>query len=230
MSADLFNSLLKESLNECNVKVDSTIETTKTMPSDTDIPVCLITGEPLVDKYITLACNHRFNYIPLTNERRQWIGNYKNGSYCYEEKISKNQQMVCPYCRSVTNGILPWFSEVNGVKTVKTNWVNWPKKHWYLRNKCLYKFSSGKRKGECCGKGSYNLFCSSHERFKDRYDEKGNLLVKPKKVKTNVFSCMHILSRGKRKGCCCCRNARARTQQSTGLILYHCSNHYKYYM
>ena len=44
MSADLFNSLLKESLNECNVKVDSTSES---MPSDTNIPVCLITGEPV---------------------------------------------------------------------------------------------------------------------------------------------------------------------------------------
>ena len=29
---------------------------------------CLITQMPLSDNYITLECNHKFNYLPLYNE------------------------------------------------------------------------------------------------------------------------------------------------------------------
>jgi hypothetical protein len=136
--------------------------------------------------------------------------------------------MVCPYCRTVTDGILPWFNEVNGKTIVKSSGVNWPKKHWYLKNKCLYTFASGIKKGKCCDKGAFGLFCSQHEKYKDRYDNNGTLIVKPKKGA--VFSCMHVLARGKRKGCLCGKKARARTQENTGLILYHCSSHCKYYV
>ena len=33
-----------------------------------DDKVCLITNEKLTDNYITMACKHKFNYIPLINE------------------------------------------------------------------------------------------------------------------------------------------------------------------
>ena len=91
-SSDLFNSLLQESLKEENFKMEE---------QNNSDNVCLITGEPLTDKYITLVCNHTFNYIPLMNERGQWIKNYKNNSYCYKNKINLNTQLVCPYCRTV---------------------------------------------------------------------------------------------------------------------------------
>jgi len=261
MSAELFNSLLKESLNEFNVKVkdipnantslnniDDIMDDNIIIENDNDNDnenenededeinetedVCLITGEPLHEKYITLSCNHSFNYIPLMKERLQWVQNYKNKGYCYSNKISMNVQTVCPYCRSVTDGILPLFDKVNGVDIEKIKWINWPKKNWYLRKKCVYKFASGKKKGECCGKGALGLFCSQHERYKDRYDENGNLIKKPKnKCKDKaMYSCMHIVSRGKRKGMCCGKKARARKQESTGFILYHCSSHYKHYL
>ena len=244
MSAQLFNSLLKESLNETNVIVKkqsnnivnvenhNDVDDNNIDVDDDNVNTCLITGEPLTDNYITLACNHSFNYIPLMKERTQWRYNYKNKYYCYENKINMNVQTVCPYCRTVTKGILAWFNQVNGADIEKVKWVNWPKSAWYLKNKCLYRFSSGKRKGECCGKGAFEMFCSQHEKFKDRYDENGNPIVKKKKKKAEQsgFSCMHIISRGKRKGLCCGKKAKARKQESTGFLLYHCSSHYKYYL
>ena len=86
MSAELFNALLKESLDECNVKVKdiANVNTSLNNVNDTmddniiinkniiiddedDIDenedICLITGDPLHEKYITLSCNHSFNYI-----------------------------------------------------------------------------------------------------------------------------------------------------------------------
>lgn len=50
-SSDLFNSLLQESLKEENFKMEE---------QNNSDNVCLITGEPLTDKYITLVCNHTF--------------------------------------------------------------------------------------------------------------------------------------------------------------------------
>ena len=221
-SSDLFNSLLQESLKEENFKMEE---------QNNSDNVCLITGEPLTDKYITLVCNHTFNYIPLMNERGQWIKNYKNNSYCYKNKINLNTQLVCPYCRTVTDGILPWFSEVNGVSIIKKRGVNWPKKNWYLNNTCCYQFVSGKRKGQTCDKKSYRLLCTQHEKHKDKYDENGKLLPTPKKKSSSpTFSCSHILIRGKRKGQCCGKTAKARKHSETGYIYYHCSSHYKKYL
>src|SRR6056300_130045 len=101
MSAELFNALLKESLNECNVKVNDIANVNTSLNNVNDTmddniiinnniiieddnedemdeteDVCLITGEPLHEKYITLSCNHSFNYIPLMKERLQWMQNY----------------------------------------------------------------------------------------------------------------------------------------------------------
>ena len=36
--------------------------------NNNDDKVCLITNEKLTDNYITMACKHKFNYIPLINE------------------------------------------------------------------------------------------------------------------------------------------------------------------
>ena len=30
--------------------------------------ICLITNEPLIDKFVTMECGHKFNYIPLYND------------------------------------------------------------------------------------------------------------------------------------------------------------------
>jgi hypothetical protein len=75
--------------------------------TDTDTNICLITKEKLEPNHITLSCNHKFNYVPLYNE----VVNQKNKqNNIYEiAKLSSNQ-IKCPYCRAITNKLLPYIA------------------------------------------------------------------------------------------------------------------------
>ena len=72
---------------------------------DTDANVCLITDQPLNVFHVALACGHKFNYEPLYQEVLRQKG--RLGVYNYYEKIGTNQ-IKCPYCRSMTNQLLPY--------------------------------------------------------------------------------------------------------------------------
>ena len=220
-NADLFNNLLKESLAEDNVVIEESQD-----------EFCLITGEKLTDKYVTLSCNHKFNYDALTNEMIQWKSNYKNKYYCSKNKINFKTQTICPYCRTVTSGLIPWFHEVNGINYAKKTNINWPKKLWIMPNNCKYIFASGKKKGLKCDKGCFGLFCSGHEKHSHKYDNKGNLknISKPSNVQIqNCFKCSHILLRGKRKGQSCNKKAKCYKKNGTTQEYYYCSLHVKKY-
>jgi hypothetical protein len=84
---------------------------------------CLISNEPLIDKYVTLNCGHKFNYVPLYND----ILNHKKKFNKFER--SKNllgkKEIRCPYCRSVHPNVLPYYSDlkckkVDGVNDIVT--------------------------------------------------------------------------------------------------------------
>ena len=82
---------------------------------------CLISNCSLVDKYVTMACGHKFNYVPLyhdlVNHRLKFNGmEGTTGSLKYGE-------IRCPYCRSKQTGILPYY-EGFGLK--KVSGVNIP--------------------------------------------------------------------------------------------------------
>ncbi len=66
---------------------------------------CLITDAPLTAFHVKLTCGHKFNYGPLYQEVLRQKG--RNGVYNYFEKIGTHQ-VKCPYCRSITNGLLPY--------------------------------------------------------------------------------------------------------------------------
>ena len=70
---------------------------------------CLITNEPLTDKYVELVCGHFFNYIPLWKE----IYNHKFSSSFYKDlKNSKIKDKIeCPYCRNIESPLLPYYPE-----------------------------------------------------------------------------------------------------------------------
>ena len=72
---------------------------------------CLITNEPLKENFITLECNHSFNYNPLFND----ILNHKLTYNKLESTMLKDNQLRCPYCRNVQNKLLPHFE---GIKKV----------------------------------------------------------------------------------------------------------------
>ena len=86
--------------------------------NDDDSNKCLITGLDLEDKYVTLYCGHKFNYIPLHHD----IVNHKLKFNILESSKSKlkSNEIRCPYCRNVQTELLPYYPElgltkVNGV-------------------------------------------------------------------------------------------------------------------
>jgi len=87
--------------------------------SESDINLCLITNQPLIDKFVELTCGHKFNYVPIYND----IYNHKKKFNQMEGKSSSLQvnEIRCPYCRKKQIGVLPYYEEL--VKE-KTNGVN----------------------------------------------------------------------------------------------------------
>ena len=56
---------------------------------------CLITNLPLSDKFVTLSCGHKFNYVPLYND----IFNHKQKFNVMESSVSSLMpgEIRCPY-------------------------------------------------------------------------------------------------------------------------------------
>lgn len=115
---------------------------------DKPVEKCLITDEKLCKDHITLKCGHKFNYVPLFKEVlfqkcsmlpknvsskivTMYIKNTPqsnistvmyNSSYNLETtKVSYNE-MKCPYCRTITPNILPYYPypDVNRIKYVNS--------------------------------------------------------------------------------------------------------------
>jgi hypothetical protein len=81
---------------------------------------CLISYEPLIDKFVELNCGHKFNYIPLYKD----ILNHKYKFNNMEGKFSRLNlnEIRCPYCRKIQNGVLPYYEELG---LDKKNGVNY---------------------------------------------------------------------------------------------------------
>ena len=116
-----------------------------------DQNLCLITNDKLDSNSIKLECNHQFNYEPLYNE----VVYQKTKKLLDNSKLKVNE-MKCPYCRKVNNGILPWYEGYMKIKN-----VNWSNK--IIQKKCLALLKSGKRKGKTCDcKAKEGNFCGRH--------------------------------------------------------------------
>jgi hypothetical protein len=81
-----------------------------------DTGKCLITHEPLDSNHIKLNCNHEFNYIPIF----KYLVNFKKNFNRYETKRLRANEIICPYCRSIEDKLLPYIplpgvTEVHGV-------------------------------------------------------------------------------------------------------------------
>ena len=78
------------------------------------VELCLITNAPLKENFVTLDCNHKFNYDALYND-----------IYCHKKKYNsmercslKNKEIRCPYCRTIHKELLPYvegYQKVHGV-------------------------------------------------------------------------------------------------------------------
>jgi hypothetical protein len=122
---------------------------------------CLISREPLVNNHITLDCSHTFNINELYNE----VVQQKATCNLYSNKVRVNE-ISCPYCRTITPKLLPYFKYYNN-KLIYG--VNSPQHLTMQLYNCEYKGI----KGTCCGKNACitnsGLFCNNH--IKHTYDE-----------------------------------------------------------
>ena len=148
--------------------------------------LCLITQEPLQDNFIKLPCNHNFNYVPIYNEiihQKKIINKRLETS-----KISL-YQIKCPFCRTIHNGVLPYY-ETNHIKII--NGINSPYKYILPCYTCNYVKKNKtlcNKKANCYNNGHY---CATH----------CNYLINKEKKQENIELnyCKAILKSGKNKG------------------------------
>ena len=79
--------------------------------------LCLISKQPLTDKFVELVCGHKFNYVPLYKD----ITNHKlkfNNMEALQGRLKKTQ-IRCPYCRKIQNKLLPYYDNIPGVKKIE---------------------------------------------------------------------------------------------------------------
>jgi hypothetical protein len=93
--------------------------------SDNEDELCQITGLPLKDKFVTLECNHHFNYDALYKEIykqkyefRTYDVNALSKNDLQKFRDSKLDYFIkCPYCRNLQFTILPYYEEL-GLKEI----------------------------------------------------------------------------------------------------------------
>lgn len=76
--------------------------------------ICFITNEPLIDKFVTMECGHKFNYIPLYND----LIKQKYYTNIYEDYILKINEIRCPYCRTISTQLIPFYEDFCILKDV----------------------------------------------------------------------------------------------------------------
>ena len=112
-----FYSLLNKEISSSNNIIDTSNNTQPT----SNYNICLLTNLPLKDNFIKLDCSHSFNYIALYNE----VTSQKKFS-CLETTFLKANHIKCPYCRSITEKLLPFIPYPN---VISRKWVNAPSKY-----------------------------------------------------------------------------------------------------
>ena len=124
---------------------------------------CLISNELLVYNYITLECNHKFNYIELYNE----VVEQKTKKILDNSKLKLNE-IKCPYCRSISKNLLPYFKYYN-TKPIKG--VNYPHDLSIKLNECQYIEKNSKLCGKNACMTKFGNFCNNHVKYNIKEEE-----------------------------------------------------------
>ena len=149
--------------------------------------VCLIDNTKLVNNYITLACSHKFNYLSLFKE----LSNQKKINRLETLRVRDNE-MKCPYCRAITQNILPNFISYNLPLLFG---VNFPEKFALEIHKCSYMYKTGKTKNTCCNKSAFEsdcgILCNKHYKMVTNKNN-SNVSMKDESIDTVIdFSKIH---------------------------------------
>lgn len=141
--------------------------------------VCQITGLPLVEKSVTLECNHKFNYEALYKEIcrqkfdfRTYVTAQLNKNNLKKFLCSKLDYFIkCPYCRDIQFTILPYYEELGleakyGVNTLDKGHSYYPiATNSYSETSCYMLYGvMFEKNGPACNK----LYCTG-EYCKDKF-------------------------------------------------------------
>jgi hypothetical protein len=214
-----------------NVIVSDTMEITDN--------ICLITKEKLHPNHITLNCKHKFNYVPLYNEV---VGQKNKQSNVYEVTKLSSNQIKCPYCRIITNKLLPHipYPSVKVIKNVNsyvTTSYNINPDYFLYAPKCSHA-TTNNAKTECQKYGVYYetenvLLCPQHYKLYTIKLKTGNKKM-TKEVATGTakgcddMACCVILKSGKNIGKKCGVRCIDGVGENNNEIKY-CKKHYKLY-
>lgn len=129
---------------------------------------CLISNEDLESNYIKLDCGHKYNYLDLYNEIV-----YQKTKKILDNNRLKINEMKCPYCRNITNKLLPFYKYYN-VNYIRG--VNGPTNFTMNLNKCEYivKNKQTKMKDSCNASAcitKYGMFCNKHFKYTKREED-----------------------------------------------------------
>ena len=151
-----FFSQLKNMFIECSDHEDDH-GNCNTKNTENEDNFCLLTKEPLSHIHITLACGHKFNYVPLYREviAQKTIGLSPNGYYTSHSL--KRNEIKCPYCRNVQDKLLPYLN-YDGVKKIFN--VNHPAKLTMTSQPCMYSVNLNSKK--CKQKSACKEFATEY--------------------------------------------------------------------
>ena len=142
----IFNNLLNEENNDNNNE-----------------NICLIDGLKLENNYITLECNHKFNYLSLYNE----IVYQKTKKILDNSRLRLNE-IKCPYCRKISNNLLPFFKYYN-VNQIKG--VNNPSNYCIKINTCEFIDKNKKKCNNSACITKFGIFCNKHIKYTQREED-----------------------------------------------------------
>jgi hypothetical protein len=118
-----------------------------TAKPDIATSMCLISHEPLTYNAVTLPCSHQFNYMPLYTELN----------------LLPKPKVICPYCRLVSDKLLPFIPLPSVSKIIG---INQPEKHCLPAPACAWQITHGPNKGNLCGvnglEAAHGTYCLNH--------------------------------------------------------------------
>ena len=170
-----FYSELYKSLDDNNNDADNDDEN-----------ICLITNAPLMEKFVTLKCKHKFNYVPLFKD----IMNRR--TFKLETQRLKHNEISCPYCRNIQNELLPYYDDmgvekVHGINFIDENVIveKTSSNDKYKFGICNYKSISATGEPMLCINTYVSVltedgkeYCSYHKRITYRVYVKNKLIKK----------------------------------------------------
>lgn len=141
---NLFNNLLNEENEENNLNIE-------------DENICLIDGTKLENNFITLDCGHKFNYISLHNEIL-----YQKTKKILDNSRLRLNELKCPYCRTISNKLLPYFKYYD-VENVRG--VNCCNDYSIKLNVCEYIDKNNKKCNNNACITDFGILCNKHCKY-----------------------------------------------------------------